>query len=428
MGWLRRFMPPSPYDPESIEQRSMSWSIGDPATAELLGLGVPNLAGVSVGETSVLGLSTVWRCVSLISGAIGSLPLRTLITTGDTTQRVGSWLDTPGGTGPGALTPFAWKETVAAHLATHGNAFLLAIRGGAGQLVGLQPIHPSAVAIDVADNGTKIFKVSMADGTRREFDNSELTHIMGLSLDGIRGLSPISPARNLFGTSIAAERSAARLFSEGALVSGLVTPEQGSDLTAEEAKIIKQDLRSKVQGVENAGGIAVINRTLKFQQWSLSAEDAQWIQSRGFQTEEIGRWFGVPSHLIGQSEKESSWGTGIAEMNRGLVTYTLSPYTNRITDALTPLLTGGKKVEFDFKAMTDPSPETLIPLLIQQVQAGLVTTDEARKILNLPPLTKAQKNEFAASQGLPPHPPPGLDPSTQNGNGSNGQLALNGAL
>lgn len=370
-----------------VEQRSVSVSIGDPAVAELLGLGTPNLAGVSVGESSVLGLSAVWRCVSLIAGSVASLPMRTIETNKNGySQRARSFLDSPGGPGPDALTAYEWKETVAAHLLLHGNAFLLHILGGAGQIVGLLPIAPLAVSIEAQPDGRKLFKVSLNDGTQRVFDSSGLTHIPALGTDGIRGLSPISVARNTFGISIAGDRAAAKLFTNGALVSGLVTPEE--DLTEDEAKTIKTSLRAKMAGVDNAADVAVINRKLKFQQWSLSMEDAQFLQSRAFQTQEIARWFGVPNHLLAVTENSTTFGTGLGELNRAYARYTLEPWTTRIQERLSRLLTGGKKVEFDYTAFVQPAPEVEIPLLIQQVDAGLLTLSEARKIRNLPPLTE----------------------------------------
>lgn len=360
------------------EQRS--WSVGDAATAELLGFGTPNLAGVAVGEHSVLGLPAVYRAVSLIAGAIGSLPMRTIDR--GTTARARSFLDNPGG--PDGVTAYEWKETVLAHLLLHGNAYLAHIYGGAGQLIGLQPIHPLAVAVD----GSKIYRVTLNDGTVRVFDPSTMTHIPALSLDGIKGVSPITVARNSFGTSIAAERSASRMFSNGALVSGIVTPEE--DLTESEAQTIKESLRRKMQGEANAGDIAVINRRLSFQQWSMSAEDAQWLQSRAFQIEEIARWFGLMPFHLSQTDKQTSWGTGVSEQNRGLARYTLMPWTTRIEERLSRLLPEGQKIEFDYSMFLKPSTEDEIRLLIEQVQAGLLTVDEARAIRNMPPINQSE--------------------------------------
>lgn len=321
--------------------------------------------------------------MSLIAGTIASLPMRTIETNKDGhTERARSFLDTPGG--PKGPTPFEWKEQVLVHLLLHGNAYCAHLYGGAGQIVGLLPVHPLAVTVDMQPDGSKLFTVSLADGTRRVFTSAQLTHIPALSTDGVTGLSPIAVARNVFGTSLAGDRAAARMFSNGAMVSGIVTPEE--DLTAEEATTIKNDLRQRVQGGANAGDIAVINRKLKFDKWSMSAEDAQFLQSRAFQVEEIARFYGVPPHLLMQTEKQTSWGTGVQEQNRGLARYTLEPWTTRIQERLSRLLTGGKKCEFDYSAFVQPDPETEFSLLIEQVEAGLLTINEARKIRNLPPL------------------------------------------
>lgn len=406
---------------DAIERRSASWSVSDPAIIELLGLGTPNLAGVSVGEDSMLGISAVYRAVSLIAGSIASLPMRTIVTDkNDRTQRVNSFLDTPAGTSPDAMTAFEFKETVLCHLLLHGNAYLLHIYGGANQIVGLQPIHPLAVAVEMNDDGSKLFKVSLNDGTTREFGSKDLTHIPALSTDGIKGLSPIQVARNMLGTTMAGERAAARMFANGAMVSGLVTPED--DLTVDEATTIKTDLRNRVQGTDNAGDIVVTNRKLRFTPWSMNAEDAQFLQSRAFQIEEIARWFGLMPFHLAQTEKQTSWGSGIEEQNRGLARYTLEPWTTRVQERLTRLLTGNKKVEFDYTAFVQPSPETEISLLIQQVEAGLLTHNEARKIRNMPPLPETEPEDETPTDET-------FTDETQSDTlaGSNGQHGRNGA-
>lgn len=371
---------------EPQQQQRSSWSISDPAIVELLGTGSPNLAGIAVGEQSVLGLAAVYRAVSLIAGTIASLPMRTIETTKDGhTVRARSFLDTPGGPTGFGPTAFEWKEQVLVHLLLHGNAYCLHIVGGAGQILGLMPIHPFAVTPEMQPDGSKLFTVSLADGTRRIFTEAQMTHIPALSTDGVLGLSPITVARGVFGTSLAGDRAALRMFSNGAMVSGLVTSED-DQMTAEEAETIKTSLQRKMQGIDNAGDIAVINRRLKFDKWSMSAEDAQFLESRSFQVEEIARMFGVPPHLLMQTEKQTSWGTGVSEQNRGFARYTLEPWTTRIQERLSRLLTGARKCEFDYSSFVQPDVETEIGLLISQVQAGLLTRNEARAIRNLPPV------------------------------------------
>jgi HK97 family phage portal protein len=376
-----------------------AYSISDPALAAFFGYGTRNYSGVEVGEGTALGLSAVYRAISIISGTIATLPMRTLRDTGDgMRQRVSSFLDNPGGAmGP---TSYEWTETVLLHLLLHGNAFLVHVYGGAGQIIALVPLHPLCVTVDYDKDapGGKKFTATLEDGTRAEYDANTLTHIPALCLDGLRGLSPIAVARNSLGTAVAGDRAAANMFSNGLMISGLITPED--DLEEGEAKTVKDSVNRNAGGWENAGGIAVVNRKLKFTPWTMSAEDAQFLQSRQFQIEEIARWYGVPPHLLMQTEKQTSWGTGVETQNRGLARFSLHPWTARIEQRLSRLLPNPRFVEFDFAGLERPTPEQEIDLLIKQVEAGLLTLDEARAIRNLPPLSPSDPARQAQEEGV----------------------------
>lgn len=377
-------------------QPTDTFSVSDPAFAALISLGAPNYSGVQVGEGSALALSAVYRAVSIVSGSIAGLPLRTLRDVEGVRTRTGSFLDDPGK--PIGMTPFEWKETVLAHMLLHGNAYLRHIFNGAGSIVGLQPIHPLCVTVewDRQAPGGKLYTATLESGQRETFDATTLTQIMALSLDGLKGLSAIAIARNSLGTAIAGDRAAAKLFSDGALISGMVSPKD-ADLTEDEAKTIKESLERRISGWENAGTIAVMNRQLEFTPWTMSAEDAQFLESRRFQIEEISRWFGVPPHLLSQTEKQTSWGTGVAEQNRGLARYTLSPWTQRIEEKLSTLLPAPRFCEFDYAGFVRPTPEVEIDLLIKQVDAGLMTINEARHIRNMDPIPGGDELRGAAA-------------------------------
>lgn len=365
--------------PDETEERSLI-SIGDETALQLFGFTESH--GVA-GESAAMTLSAVYRGVSLISGSIASLPLRTMIDTPTGRERSSSVLDNPGGD---VMTPFEWKQLVMVNLILHGNAFLQHQYNAAGALTALIPVHPACVSVewDESRPGGKLFTVNI-DGKRFELDATSMTQIMGVSFDGLHGLSVISQARLSFSTSKAGDRAANRTFTNGALISGLVTPVVDGDLTADEAKELKVNFENSILGVDNAGGISVINKDLKFTPWQLSAADAQFLESRTFQIDEIGRWLGTPPHLLGLTEKSTSWGQGIAEQNRGLARYTLTPWTTPIEEKLSRLIPG-KFAEFDYKQFVKPSPEDEIALLIQEMNSGLLTPNEARKIMNLPPV------------------------------------------
>jgi HK97 family phage portal protein len=382
-----------PWTRRQAPRNEVTISIGDSALAGYFGM-APTHAGVNVNQLTALGISAFWRAVMLIAGTIASLPLKSIGQIDDQRQPIRTWLDDPG-TADGQ-TPYEWKETCLLHGLLHGNAYLQHVYNGAGSMAGATPLHPLSVTPswerrpDGSFTGRKVFDATLADGARRRFTQDTMTQVMGPSLDGLRGLSLLGVARQSLGTTIAGERAAARMFGNGALMAGLVSADE--DIDEDEAIEIKEGLDQKVGGWENAGQLAFVNRKLKFTPWTMSAEDAQFLQSRQFQIEEIARWTGVPPHLLMQTEKQTSWGTGVAEQNRGLGRFTLLGWTMRFEQRLSRLLGGNgpggprRFAEFDFAGLERPTPENEIKLLIEQVKAGLLTVNEARRIRNLPPI------------------------------------------
>lgn len=369
-----------------VEERA-ALSFGDPALAEYLGFGTATYSGVSVNEQSSLGLTAVYRAVALISGTIGGLPLKSYRTDSDgMKERVPSFLDNPAG--PDSHSPFEWVELVLVHLLLHGNAFLRHRYNAAGAIIGLEVIHPSAVTVKrVEEEWGKEFTLLLSNGEREVLTPLDLTHIPALGTDGLLGLAPITACRQAIGTGLAGDQAAARMFGSSLLLGGIVSV---AGVTKDQAEEIKAGLQAKLAGVHHAGDVAVVNKELTFQPWSMSAEDAQFIETRVHQVEEVARIFGVPPHLLGQTEKQTSWGTGVSEQNRGLARYTLAPWTTRLEQRLSRLLTRPVSCEFDYAGLLQPSAEEEIRLLLEQIAGGLITVDEARRIRNMPPLPAAE--------------------------------------
>lgn len=376
-----------PWQP--VQTRSVGLSDGYPAFAGFFGIGMSD-AGVPVTELTSLGASAVWRAVSLVAGTIGTLPMPTFRQIDDgTRQQVTSFLDERPAGPVYDLTPYEWKETLTAHCLLHGNAYLRHVFTDGGGLVGAVPYHPMCVnpewqRVDGVATGRKQYTVSDVDGRTRVLSEDEITHIPGLSFDGLRGYSVLTVARNSLGKNIAADRAAARAYNSGFATGAIVSPDD--DAQEFEAAEIKRQLDQKVSGWENAAAIAVVNRRLKLSQFSMSMADAQFIESRQFEVEEVARWFGLlPIHLS-QTEKQTSWGTGVAEQHRGLGRFTLAPWTTRIQQRVSRMLARPRYVEFDYSALIRPAPEQDIPLQINLVAAGLITPNEARRRLGLDPI------------------------------------------
>lgn len=355
-------------------------SIGDPALAEFLGLNGASDAGVNVNEKTALGVTAVYRSVRLIADTLGSIPLKTYRDSGGMREQVASFLDNPGGE---FMTPYTWKQTVIAYGALYGACPLLHAYNAAGALAALIPLHPSTVAVEWdSDAGERRFTATM-DGQQVMYGPADLTYIIFFTLDGVRGVGPLSLERHAIGTAIAGDKAAARMFKNGMLIGGLVTPSE--DMTEQQANDALIGLKAKMTGTNTAGDLVLINAALKVQPWTMTAEDAQFIESRQYQVEEIARVFGVPKELLSASGA-TSWGTGIKELVRGFDRFTLPAYTTPVEEALSRLLSNPRFCEFDMAGLLQGTPAEEIELLIQQVQAGLLTSDEARAIRNLPPL------------------------------------------
>lgn len=377
-----------------VEQPTGLISIADPALAALFSPGGwTDIDGVQVSEFSALGLSAVYRAINLIAGTLAALPFKSYREDADgIRQSVPSIFDDPD---PDGQTQFEWLETCFAHLVLHGRAGALKIRTEAGGLAALPLVHPSAflprlptLAEYASGNlpaGGIWFDVSMADGTRACLDANDFWYVPGLAMNGKTGHGLLGYSRLALATSIAGDKAAGNTFQNGALIAGMATPADDYDIT-DDVPEIRRQLSNDVLGHANAGKIAVINRRLTLTPWQMSNIDAQFLESRSFQIEEVSRLTGVPPHLLMSSEKSTSWGTGLEEQNRAMARTVLAPWANRFEQRASRLLARPRWAEFDFHGLERPAPDVEIGLLIQQVQAGLLTVDEARAIRNLPPL------------------------------------------
>jgi HK97 family phage portal protein len=316
-------------------------SITDESLVNLVG-GGSTPSGVRVTETKSLTMPAVWRAVSLLAASVAGLPLHAYLQDGPTRTRVGAGaqsarlLHNP----HPDLTVFEWLELVMCHMALWGNAYLLIQRDGLGRLLHLLPIHPAQVQVGRrASDQAKRYAVTgpLPDGTKgRVLGDLDILHIPGFGYDGVCGVSPIRAARQSVGLALAAEEFGARLFGSGSLATGILQTEQR--LTQAQADSLANRWREKRTGLESAHGTVVLDKGATFKQLTIPPEDAQFLESRSFQVSEIARMFGIPPHMLMDTEKSTSWGTGIEQQTIGFVTYTLRPWLSRIEHRLTRLL------------------------------------------------------------------------------------------
>lgn len=390
-------------------------SIADPALTVLFAGG--NFSNVDVSEYTTLGSSAFYRAIMLIAGTLASLPLRSYTTDANGQPKiVSSVFDDPDG--PDGQTPYEWKESAFIHLLLHGKAFAYKVRTNAGALISLPLLHPLSVRVEAptideyrtgkVPPGRKWYCVQWLDGSVERLTSNEIFEVPGPSLDGIFGIGLIQIARQSIQTTLAGDRAAFKLFDKGALISGLASPADEYDIT-DDLPELRRELNNEMLGAENAGGIAIVNRRLNFTPWTMTAQQAQFLEARQFQIEEVSRWTGVPPHLLMQTDKQTSWGAGVDEQNRGLGKFVLNPWASRFEQRGTRLLANPRWVEFDFVGLERPSADTEIELLLKQTGKPFLTINEARKVRNLPPVPGGDVLESATPTPTPTVEEPSTD-------------------
>lgn len=348
--------------------------------------GPANASGKRVTEKSALTFSAVWRCTALISGVSSALPLH-MYRDGTHDRVTSQLLKNPH---PELTALELWRLTYV-HKALWGNAYVQKVRDQGGRLRELWPITPDRVRVDrvkptEANPSGKLFDVVDDWGVHHARTPREILHLPGMGYDGICGVSPVRAAQQAIGLGLAAEEYGARLFGSGNLMSGILQTEQR--LTADQADALKQRWKAKMSGLDKSHEVAVLDSGASFQQVSMPAKDSQFLESRTFEVEEIGRWFGVPHFLLGLTAKSTSWGTGLEQQAIGWVKFDLhptwlAPTEQRVTkELLGPSVEARYKIEGLLRG--DSAARSQFYNVMRQV--GAFSANDIRDLEDLPPI------------------------------------------
>ena len=363
----------------------------------LTGAGSLSTAGPAVTERTALAISAVYACIGLIGGAIASLPLPIYRRTTDSRERVDHPLSdllnlepTP------ACSSAVWREYLLWSLLLHGDGMARIHRKG-GRLslrpdvVRLEPLHPLDVSVSINGDRLAYQLLDLEEGRTITLDQDDMLHVPGLGFDGCRGMSPLRhAARNSMGLSLAADEYSARFFSNGARPDYVVTTPGKMD--ASQQALFRESWMARYAGLGNSHIPAILSGGGEVKALSLNPEDAQLIETRNFQAADIARFYGVPPHMIGLTEKTTSWGSGIEQQSIGFVKYTLSRHLVKIEQEINRKLLrdGTHFAEFitaglergDYKARN----EGYRIALGRAGEPGWMTPNEVRRLENLPPL------------------------------------------
>lgn len=302
----------------------------DTTLLEMLGI-EQNFSGKNVTEITALGLPAVWRAMQVTCNVPAALPLHAFREVENArvpaVGHAASLLDDP----HPDMTPYEFWQTAMFHRRAWGNAYIRKLRNPLGQVAELWPIHPGRVkAGRESEGGRKVYAI---DGGREVLSDNEILHLPGLGYDGICGVSPIRAARESIGMGLAAQEYGARLFGSGALATGVLQTEQR--LTQRQADQLATRWKEKRTGLESAHSTVVLDKGAQFHQLSINPDDSQFLESRRFQVIEVCRWFGLPPFLMFETEKSTSWGTGLEQQALGWVKFDLGPDLTAVEQRIT---------------------------------------------------------------------------------------------
>lgn len=353
--------------------------------------GMRGNAGEIVNDSSALSLSAVWACVNLLAGTIASLPLMVYRTDSNGKRIVArdhvlyrTLHDSPNYD----QTAVDFWEFVSASIELWGNAYARIERRG-GHVTGLHPVAPNLVSVRRLANGSIEYRWTEEGKAFIETDSTML-HIRGFGGNSLGGMSTLHFGRNTFSLAQATERSASGMFKNGLRPSGVLTFEAW--LSPEQRALAENKLTEKFLGAVNSGRPLVLEGGTKWQQLTISPEDAQMLETRGFGIEEICRFFGVPPHMVGRTEKSTSWGTGLEQQTLGFQKFTLRRRLKRIEQALEKQLlkandrAAGITIEFNIEGLLRGDSAARASFYQSGLASGWMTINEVRALENMPPV------------------------------------------
>lgn len=291
----------------------------------------PPVAGVRVDEHEAMTYGPLWACVRVISESIAALPWGVYQRNGEMRETV---TDHPVyrllRRRPNPETPpFRFKETIIAHALTWGNGYAEIERNRMGEPIALWIITPDRVTPDRDDRGRIIYKVTNGQADDSEIPARDMFHLPGLAFDGLKGYSVVSQAKQAISLGIATEQFGSAFFGNGAVPGGVITKESGSgDLSGPAVKNLLSSFNKKHRGAANSHKVHYLDAGLKYQEIGIPPEDAQFLETRRFQTLDMCRWFRVPPHKLAELDRATH--NNIESQNIEFVTDAVVPWATRL--------------------------------------------------------------------------------------------------
>jgi HK97 family phage portal protein len=341
-------------------------------------------SGQAVSQETIMQLSAVWSCVTRTSSLIGSLPGALYERQPDGgRKRLDNDLSRILSLQPNKTqTALEFWESASAHAIMQGNSYAEKLRIGK-RLVGLRPLFN--VSPKQQADGSYRYQISDA-GQRRELGPDDVFHLRGFGGGDGMGLSAVRYGVQSFGSALSADEAAGSVFSNGLMAASIIESSQTLDSTQREQL---QSMLKEFVGSKKAGKVLTLEAGLKHKQVTMNPEDAQLLETRRFQVEDICRWFGVPPIIIGHAaEGQTMWGSGVEAIMLAWLTMGINPLLRRIEarierDLIPIEMRGRWYWEWNREAMLQMDSKSKSDFLSKMVTSGIMTSDESREKLNL---------------------------------------------
>ena len=355
--------------------------------SEMIGLTYDTYTGRRVSPQLAMQLTAVFSCVRVLAESVGMLPcsLYEQLDRGNrraVRERLNKLLSTKPNN---YMTPQEFWELLIACLCLRGNFYAYKVKA-LGEVVELLPLDPSSVTPNLNSKWEPEYQVTFPDGKRDTLTQDDIWHVRIFTLDGLTGLSPIAYAKQAVGLGLATEEHGSRLFGNGAVTSGVLQTDQYLKDDAYER--LKTDFENRHQGLANAHKPMILEMGLKWQQISMTSEDAQFLETRKFQLEEICRIFRVPLHMIQNTDRATF--NNIENLGIGFINYSLVPYLTRIEQRINvglvkPSKQGVFYAKFNTGALLRGDMKSRFDAYATGINWGIYSPNECRELEELNP-------------------------------------------
>lgn len=356
-------------------------------------IGRASTANVEVTTDTAMGIATFWDCVKVLSEDVAKLPLLVYerLEEGKRPAPEHALYRTLHNKPNGWQTSYNWRRWMQRCRLLWGNGLSEIVPAKGLRGVVLIPIHPSFVRAELQTDATVVYIVKTKDGNERRVPQERMFHLMGESEDGIWGQSVISVARNSLGLTMAAEEHGARSFGSG--VSKRIALTHPGHLTEEAARRLGKSFDDAYGGVANAGKTVVLEEGLGVAEVGMSNEDAQFLDSRRFQAEEVARWFRMKPHKVGILDHATF--SNIEHESIDYVVDTLLPELVNWEQSIWDRLISEREqdrffAEFRVEGLLRGDSKSRAEALQLWRQNGVINADEWRAIENLNPIPGGQ--------------------------------------